>query len=207
MSFGTVFGAAMQGIGAGMMQQTQANQAAQAEQAKETAAMRREVALETMRNQNALARDKAQSDNRIGEMRAGAQFDDWKDARGTARKTTSSITIKQAEAKIDAKLEKAKSDLKINEDTKAWLRDIYQKAYMSNIEVGETKAATDGSLIVLSKSGKIIAQTKPGMFRPDGKPDDALGGGMLPGGSSIPNAPTALQKAPANRPPLTSFDR
>lgn len=202
MSFGQVFGAALQGIGAGMMQQTQANQAAAAEQAKETAAMRREIALENLRNKNAIERDKAASGNRKSELETGAKLDDWTDARKTGRRTTSEITVAQTKAKLDADLKKLDSRLKIGEDTKAWLRDIYKEAYQANTEIGETKEGADGSIIVFSKAGKVIAQTKPGMVAPKG-------GGLeefFPGTGAGP-APAQPGKPTPNRPPLNSFDR
>lgn len=203
MSFGQVFGSALQGIGAGMMAQTQANQSAAAEQAKETAAMRREIALENLRNQNAIGRDKAQSENRKSEMEFGAKADDWKSSREVARRTQSDITMAQAKGKIDEKLKRLESTLKISEDTKAWLRDVWSKAYDMNMEVGETKEGADGSVIVFSKAGSIIAQTKPGMVAPKN-----AGGASL---DAFPGAPSGMPGAPApaptNRPPLNSFDR
>ena len=218
---GLVLGGALQGIGAGIVAQGKqsaetAQQEAQgrARLAEQDAMMRREIALENLRNQNTIARDENKSKLTINEVEAGARADDWKGARQTARttdstitvdraKTQNDITVKQIEAANARTLAKLNSSLNINEKQAEIAAETVAAASRAGFEVGDTQIRNDGALVLLAKTGKIISVSKPGLFTPEGSGDAPI---SFPG-TKLPAPSSAAQPVPANRPPLSSFDR
>lgn len=199
-----ILGGALQGIGAGIMAQGQQR----AEDAKQDAIARREMALAQFRSGLDRERDEAQSELRKGEAvhqsglrtkeaETGAKLDDWKSSRQTARSASAQITVAEAKAEIDQKMERLQSRLRMNEAQAAAVRKIFNDVYMAHVEVGDQKIAADGAMVFYSKAGKEIGRTASGLFQPEG--DSGLG-------AAFPAAPRA-GAAPANRPPLDSFNR
>lgn len=202
---GFIIGGALQGIGSGIVAQGQANAAREAEAAKETAAMRREIALENLRNENAMKRDAAQSGLKKDEATQGADLQDRNAARATQRNTASQITIDKAKTQNDMALAKLRSTLSINEQQAKSASDLANQLAAAGQEVGEFKVAADGTVTAFSKTGKVLGQMgAKGQFVPDHTNGSSGFGGFGSTGFPVPGAGGA---APANRPPLSSFDR
>lgn len=195
---GTVLGGALQGIGAGIVQQGQQKAEAAAVEAKETAAMRREVALENLRNQNAMSRDRTQSDLKVGEMKVGAQLDDTKDARHIARTTGSQIAVDKARTQNDITITQVKARLDRDNSTAA----IQLKAQIDSGQVKDTVEDDDGNIYAIMADG--TTKNTGIKFRP--RPAaGGIGADAFP--MAAPGAASPSGTAtPANRPPLSSFE-
>lgn len=195
---GTVLGGALQGIGAGIVQQGQAKAETEAATAKETAAMRREVALENLRNQNAMSRDKSQSDLKVGEMKVGAQLDDWKSANQTKRTTGSQIAVDKARTQNDITITQLKARLDRDNSTAA----TQLKAQIDSGQIKDTVEGDDGNIYAIMADG--TTKNTGIKFRP--KPTaGGIGADAFPMATPGAAAPSGAAK-PASRPPLSSFE-
>lgn len=195
MGLGHILAGAAQGIGAGMVMQGQQRAEAEASAAKETAAQRREIALEQLRAGNNQKLQQQQSDNRRAEQEQGARLDDWRDSRGTARRTTQQVTVDRARTQNEITLAEVKG--RIERDTSAAATRL--KAQLDRGEVSDSFEGADGNIHVLLKDG--TTRNTGVKFQP--KASDGLGG--APALLSAPGS--GVGQTPANRPALSSFDR
>jgi len=211
-----ILGGALQGIGAGLVQQGQQRAAAEAASAQSEAAMRREIALENLRTKNAMTRDQQQSVMRMDEQENAGRVSDWQAGRQVGRttqativtdkaKTQNDITLKQLDAQNDRALASLKSSLSVNETQQKIAAEAIADATKNRYEVGETQIRADGALVLYSKSGQVISVSKPGQFTPPAATGMGAGFPAFPGASSPAPAPGPAA-APSKRPPLSSFN-
>jgi hypothetical protein len=175
MSFGAVLGGALQGIGAGLAQQ----QRAKADTAAADVAHRREEYLLKLRGQ--IASDATVQQGQIARDNLAVKYDfeDRNDARTSERDTSKAIIVgnntsanavklEQVKTANDRMIEGVKSRYRMTEQQQKAALDLSNDATRAGQEVGETRVAVDGSMVLYSKNGQVIRRSGAGMFTPNG---------------------------------------
>lgn len=211
---GFILGGALQGIGAGLVAQGQANAQAAAKAAEQDGMMRREIALENLRSANRTKEAETGSALKQNETETQARWQDWGKARDTSRSTDSTVKIEgvktgnqikveQVKAANDRALANLQSSNRISEAQAGQAAELSADLARMGKEVGEFKVNAAGQMVAYSKTGQVLRVSQKGMFRdPEDKAEGAMPG--FPGASPAP-APAA--PPPGNRPPLSSFNR
>ena len=195
-----IMGGLLSGIGQGM-----------AAQAQQSAVERREMALQTLRGQQAQEAAGAAHHAKMAEMQTDADLRDRNDARANERKTSSTITIdnnksghaitlEKLKASNNASLERLQSTLRMNETQAELAQKLANDVTLAGKEAGEFRVKEDGTMVVLSKSGTVLNKSEPGAFIPtrvSRKDGDEGGGGTISGAMATRGgAPAAASKAP-----------
>lgn len=220
-ALGYILGGALQGVGSGMVADTQRRDSA----AAATAAERREIAMENLRakrqsennvQQGEITRQNAThtGDIQAEQARVGSGYKitetnnefvqrDKNDARQVERQTSATITIDKAKTANDIAVAKITSGLKMTEAQASAAQDLANRATLAGLEVGETEIAADGSMVIYAKTGKLIGRTSAGVFTP--KATDAAEGVLARSGEARQPAPAKTPKAPVTN--TIKFDK
>lgn len=203
---GFILGGALQGIGAGLVQQGQVN----AENARASATQRFQDYLAQRKTQADDARATQQHgwdierDNNQAALRATQAEADAKNTAvrdGTQQKYA--VQMEGLKASNQAKIEGLKSTLSMTEYERKAALDLANDVSRSGQEIGHTEVAADGRMIIYSKSGEVLRASPPGTFNPraaaadDG---DLLGSRGAPTATPAPRAPAPRPAAPAPAP-------
>lgn len=206
MSFGNVIGGALMGVGAGLAQmQKNKSDAVAADLAD-----RREQALIKMRGDVTMGINDQQGQITRANTTAEYNLRDRNDATSAVRDTQKAvivegqkqkgqISLEQLRASNDAGLARLKSRLNMTENQAKAAQDLANDATLAGQQVGETRVAVDGSMVLYSKDGKVLRRSGAGMFKPDGpreKDEDSSAVERARGGA----APAAATAKPATAP-------
>lgn len=167
-SFGRILGGALQGIGAGMV-----------EEGKLRWQERREAYLQQQRGEQAQALEATQHTNKIAENEHSSRLRNWEDSEKTKRTTSSQITIDSSRAKTAEELARQKQvwDIEDREDKQdhdlrkarvdAALDQSAElaKAKQQGMDVFDVQTATDGTMTAILRNGTEVPLKSKGQPR------------------------------------------
>lgn len=187
---GMVLGGALSGFGAGI-----------AKQGEMDYEQRRQLALENVRAKREQSNIRTQGEEQRTSQDNAALNNNWLNSEQKERDVNGTIVVNKANTANEIALAKFKSTLKMDEDQAAAALDIKNKLEEASQTASEYRVAEDGSIVAFSKTGGVLARSRPGIFTPPsvGKTSEPAENPLQKRGAGASTPP------PRSRPPLSSF--